>query len=309
MPTARRCAGCGATLNDPAGDASSITCRFCGLTHDLGGSAAAHRVGAPVVIEIGSTARRTGAVAATAMLGVVGTALAVGGYAAWRVTRNTGVVSQMATLSPRVPETVAAKATRPPDRALAPAALATITQFGWNALDVPAPPGGFDAFEPVAALPWAMDIAQAWASDAVLTRIDVGRVDTTGVVNLSGEITSGYRFASPARQQRWKQETDAGSKSQTRSGMMLQIQGTTVRALLEEGRNAIDRPAPAPANVLPLPEVLARAKARRNGVADRPYYSGYMIHLPREGWVWYFSAPSGDSFPRARATDGRTYPY
>jgi hypothetical protein len=262
-----------------------------------------------VVIEIGSTVRRTGTVAATAMLGVVGAALAVGGYAAWRVTRNTGVVSQLASLSERVPETVANKTTRPPDRALAPTALATLTQFGWNALDVPPPPGGFDAFEPVAALPWAMDIAQAWASDAVLTRIDIGRVDTTGVVNLSGETTGGYRFASPARQLRWKQETDAGSKSLTRTGLMLQIQGTTVRALLEEGRNSNDRPAPAPPTILSLPEVLTRAKARRNGVADRPFYTGYMIHLPREGWVWYFSAPSGDSFPRARATDGRTYPY
>jgi hypothetical protein len=308
MATARRCAGCGATLNDPTGGANAITCRFCGLTHDLGGSAAAHRAGAAVVIDVGPTVRRTGAVAATAMLGVVGTALAVGGYAAWRVTRNTGVVSQMATLSERIPETVA-RTSRQPDSALAPAALATITQFGWNALDVPPPPGGFDAFEPVAVLPWAMDIAQAWASDAVLTRIDIGRVDTTGVVNLSGETTSGYRFASPGRQLRWKQETDAGSKSLTRTGMMLQIQGSTVRALLEEGRNSNERPAPPPANVLPLPEVLSRAKARRHGVTDRPFYSGYMIHLPREGWVWYFSAPSGDSFPRARATDGRTYPY
>jgi hypothetical protein len=91
--------------------------------------------------------------------------------------------------------------------------------------------------------------------------------------------------------------------------LMVQLQGTTVRALTEAGRNSSDRPAPGPAKILPLPEVLARAKARRNGVADRPFYSGYLIHLPREGWVWYFSAPSGDSFPRARATDGRTYPY
>ena len=45
------------------------------------------------------------------------------------------------------------------------------------------------------------------------------------------------------------------------------------------------------------------------GFQDRPYYSAYMIHLPREGWVWYFSSPSGDSFPRVRARDGRPYPY
>lgn len=308
MPTARRCTGCGATLNDPPAGATTLTCRFCGLTHDLGVRAGAVTIGAPVVIEVGQTLRRTSAVAGAAILGTVGLALGIGGYVAWRVTRETGFGTQLSTLSPRVPE-VPAKTSRPAERLLPPADLATLTTFGWYPLDVPPPPGGFDAFEPVAALPWAMDIARAWASDAVLTRIDIGRVDTTGVVTLSGETTSGYRFSSPGRQQRWKQETDAGSKSQTRVGLLVQLQGTTVRALTEEGRNSSDRPAPAPATILPLPDVLARAKARRNGVADRPFYSGYLIHLPREGWVWYFSAPSGDSFPRARATDGRTYPY
>lgn len=34
-----------------------------------------------------------------------------------------------------------------------------------------------------------------------------------------------------------------------------------------------------------------------------------MIHLPREGWVWYLTSPSGDGFPRVRARDGRRYPY
>ena len=247
MPTARRCTGCGATLNDPPAGATTLTCRFCGLTHDLGVRAGAVSIGAPVVIEVGQTLRRTSAVAGAAILGTVGLALGIGGYVAWRVTRETGFGTQLSTLSPRVPE-VPAKTSRPAERLLPPADLATLTTFGWYPLDVPPPPGGFDAFEPVAALPWAMDIARAWASDAVLTRIDIGRVDTTGVVTLSGETTSGYRFSSPGRQQRWKQETDAGSKSQTRVGLMVQLQGTTVRALTEEGRNSSDRPAPAPAH-------------------------------------------------------------
>lgn len=307
MPVARRCSGCGATLNDPPAGATSITCRFCGLTHDLASNSGGVHVGAPVAIEVGQAVRRTSAVAAT-VIGVVGVAVAIGGYVAWRVTRDPAVLQQLSTLTERVPAATAT-ATRPVDRRLPAAELATLTTFGWYPLDVPPPPGGFAAFEPVAALPWAMDIARAWASDAVLTRIDIGRVDTTGVVDLGGETTSGYRFSSPGRQQRWKQETDAGAKSPTRVGLMLQLQGGTVRALVEEGRNSNDRPAPPPEKVLPLPEVLTRAKARRSGVPERPFYSGYMIHLPREGWVWYFSAPSGDSFPRARATDGRTYPY
>jgi hypothetical protein len=184
--------------------------------------------------------------------------------------------------------------------------LATLTGFGWRTVDVPAPPGGYDAFEPVAALPWALAIGRAWASDAVVTRIDVGRVSATGVVDLGGEATSGYRFHSPARAMRWKQETDAGSKSTTSSGLMLQVQGTQVRVLVDT--NSREEPAAPAAASLPLPEILTRARDGR-GFGDRPYYGGYMIHLPREGWVWYLSAPSGDSFPRVRARDGRVYPY
>ncbi|MGD9904340.1 MAG: hypothetical protein AB7U83_12820 [Vicinamibacterales bacterium] len=305
MPTARRCAGCGASLNDPPAGATSITCRFCGLPHDLGGSSPRTAAGEPVVIDL-RPARRATAVAAALILGLVGVAVAVGGFVAWRVTRVGGIVSQLAT-GPQAPPGTAPSARR--DQPLAPPALASLTEFGWRTLDVPPPPGGFAAFEPVAALPWAMAIARAWASDAVLTRIDIGRVDATGVVDLGGEATSGYRFSSPGRQLRWRQETDAGSTSPTRTGLTLQIQEATVRALVQEGRNSSDRPAPAPGKILALPEVLTRAKARRGGVPERPFYSGYMIHLAREGWVWYFSAPSGDSFPRARATDGRTYPY
>ncbi len=305
MPTARRCSGCGATLNDPSDGASTITCRFCGLTHDLGGGAAS-TAATPIVVTLGRPAQRSVRTVVLAILSVVLLITGIGIYIALEATRGaTRMVERLST----IPTTTQRPTTARERERLKPDALATITQFGWFDLDVPPPPGGFDAFEPVAALPWAMDIARGFASDAALTRIDVGRVDTTGVIDLDGESTTGYRFSSPGRLARWKQETDAGSRSQTRAGMMLQIQGTTVRALLEEGHNRADRPAPAPAKVLPLPELLARAKNGRNGVPDRPFYSGYMIHLPREGWVWYFSAPSGDSFPRARATDGRTYPY
>jgi hypothetical protein len=167
------------------------------------------------------------------------------------------------------------------------------------------PPGGFRVFDPVAALPWAMDIGRAWAKDAALARIDVGRVSATGVVDLAGETTSGYRFVSTARQTRWRNDVDAGVKSVTPTALMIQIKGTEVSALTQED----DRPRETGAPVsLPLAAILERARTGR-GFGDRPFYSGYMIHLPREGWVWYFQAPSGDSFPRVRARDGRVYPY
>jgi hypothetical protein len=42
----------------------------------------------------------------------------------------------------------------------------------------------------------------------------------------------------------------------------------------------------------------------------RPYFRGYMVHSPGEGWVWYLSTLSGrESIARIRAADGRQWPY
>jgi hypothetical protein len=79
-----------------------------------------------------------------------------------------------------------------------------------------------------------------------------------------------------------------------------------VRALPYEERHAAALPPPVS---LPLAEILEHAR-RGRGFEDKPYYAGYLIHLPREGWVWYFRAVSGTTgYPRVRARDGKTYPY
>lgn len=296
MPTARRCSGCGAALGVPTDDDLTIVCTFCGLRHDL--NQVAGMPGA-VTIEVGPQVRRASTAVVMSMVAVV--ALAVGGglFIAYRSSMAiTSTVQQATTLATqRIAETA---------RALPPSELATSTSFGWKDVATEPPPGGYASFEPVAALPWALAIARGWASDAVLTRIDVGRVAATGVVDLAGEDVSGYRFRSPARERRWRQETDAGSKSTTTTELMLQLKGTTLRALVS-GDSRDEPEAPAPAS-LPLPALLERARTGK-GFGDRPFYGGYMIHLPREGWAWYFRAPSGDSFPRVRARDGRVYPY
>ena len=192
-------------------------------------------------------------------------------------------------------------------RSMAPGELATLTKGGgWRVLATDPPVGGFTDFDPVASLPWAIAIGRAWASDAVVTRVDVGRVAATGAVDLSGEQSSGYRFASPGRHRQWITETDTGGRPVTATGLMVQITATEVRALPYEER--VEPGAPAPVS-LPLAEILERAR-RNPAFADKPYYAGYLIHLPREGWVWYFRAISGTSgYPRVRARDGRTYPY
>ena len=133
-----------------------------------------------------------------------------------------------------------------------------------------------------------MGIGRAWASDAVLTRIDVGRVSATGVVDLGGEAGSGYRFVSPGRRQRWindgrwREAADSDrpdARDQGDAGARPVPRGTYPGI------------APPPAS-LPLAEILERAR-RGRGFEDKPYYAGYLIHLPREGWVWYFRAVSG----------------
>lgn len=281
----------------PTDDDLTIVCTFCGLRHDLNDLAGLGQDTVPVTIaiDLGQRANKASPwlIGIVALLVIVPTAIGV--YVASRAVDTATSVVRVPTS--RVPE-------RP--RLLPLADLANLTESRWIAVDAPPLPGGVDGFEPVAALPWATAIAKAWAADAQLTRIDLGRADTNGRVDLSGEDVSGYRFRSPAREQRWKQESDAGAKSKTPTAMLLQIKGGAVQVLLDvDIRN--EPAAPVPVS-LPLPELLTRAKTRK-GFADRPFYRGYMIHLPREGWVWYFSAPSGDSFPRVRARDGRVYPY
>lgn len=296
MPTPRRCSGCGAALGDPTDDDLTIVCRFCGLRHDINDLADEAE---PVGLQVGGARRGASKAVLAIVLAVVLVPTAVGLYVAYRATTE---------VTTRLRETTVAVRQRVADRnrPLALTELDTLTEYAWKPVDTAPPPGGFATFDPVASLPWAMSIAHAWAPDAVLTRIDVGRVSSTGVVDLSGDTPSGYRFHSPARLLRWKQETDGGTKSTTASGMMLQVQGTAVRVLMET--NGREEPAtPAPAS-LRLPDLLTKARTER-GFSDRPFYAAYMIFLPREGWAWYFRAPSGDSFPRIRAKDGRVYPY
>lgn len=297
MPTARRCQGCGATLGEPTAGVGVVTCRFCGLAHD-----AAVSQGARATVVVGNprgVRRATWMIAAVVLLAVA--AIVAGAL----IPAYVGVHLAETALERATSDDAPRRTER--DRPLPPAALATLTQGGgWRVLATEPPVGGYADFDPVASLPWAMTIARAWASDAVLTRVDVGRVAATGAVDVAGEHGSGYRFVSPGRQQQWINESDAGGKPLIATGLMLQVTGNAVRALPHEERRR--HPATAAAS-LPLAEILERAR-RSPAFADKPYYSGYLVHLPREGWVWYFSPISGaGSYPRVRARDGKTYPY
>jgi hypothetical protein len=274
-----------------------VTCRFCGLAHDS--TTVFPAIQATVVVGARPGRRVNRAVLAIVLIVVALIAVTA------LVPAIVGVWVAKSALE-RVAPGAAARLGEP-KRALAPGELATLTKDGgWKVLATDPPAGGFTDFDPVASLPWALAIGRAWASDAVVTRVDIGRVAATGAIDLSGEHSSGYRFASPGRHRQWINETDAGGRPVTATGLMVQLTGTEVRALPYEER--FEPGAPPPVS-LPLAEILERAR-RNPEFADKPYYSGYLIHLPREGWVWYFrglGTPSG--FPRVRARDGRTYPY
>ena len=299
MPTARRCQGCGATLGEPPAGSTVVTCRFCGLAHDAAAAFPAVTAGSIVLDtpeRVRSARRIVWALVLVLAAIVVVSSLVPAVLGLW-IARTANAHTTPGPVAPRAD----------PKAPIAPADLASAPPGGgWQVLSTTPPYSGFADFDPVASLPWAMALGRAWAPDAVLTRIDVGRVSATGAVDLGGEPSSGYRFVSPGRRQRWINETDAGGPSSTATALMMEIKGTQVRALPTEDRNEQSPPAPAS---LPLAEILERAR-RGRGFEDKPYYAGYLIHLPREGWVWYFRAVSGTTgYPRVRASDGRVYPY
>ena len=277
-----------------------VTCPFCGLAHDVAGPAfpAQGQATGPVVVQIGGgstgrAGRRLGVI-----LAVIGVFIAVVTLVPlWLAFRIGSDVVEHATA--RIPSRV-------DQPVLAPADLSAVpTGQGWKRIDVAPPPGGFDSFDPVAGIAWATTIGHAWAADAALTRVDVGRVAATGAIDLAGEHASGYRLTSAGRQVQRKNDVDSGTRSAIGTELLLQIKNGSVQALVTEGREGAPPAAPVS---LGLEQILGGAR-KGPGFVDRPFYTGYMIHLPREGWVWYFSTPSGDGLPRVRARDGKPYPY
>ena len=89
---------------------------------------------------------------------------------------------------------------------------------------------------------------------------------------------------------------------------MIKIGPSKVTGLVSRGRPSKRELPPGNVDSGRLGEVIAAAT--RRGFSDYPFYNGYLIHLEREGWVWYLQSLSRrDSLPRIRARDGAPYPY
>lgn len=113
-----------------------------------------------------------------------------------------GILAVVATA--RRPEAAVARATAPRP-APAPSGPLRVSdlgapRIGSHMLDVAPPAQGYGAVDPVAQIPWALAIAQGWAEDARLERVDVERLRPDGTANVADDPQGslGYRFLSPA---------------------------------------------------------------------------------------------------------------
>jgi hypothetical protein len=310
----RRCAGCGSPLPETAALETQVKCSFCGLVNDLADAGSSRR---PLTINVdvgsagGSAAGRT--VAAVVVLGIA----LVSGLVFYTVhTAMRPVNDVVRTVTNQVPQlTQMAEVTRAAQNLKNPAKVKPSDlksgTLGWAELDVPAPSSGWAAFEPVTDLRWATDIARAWQADARLTRIDVDRLKDTGTIDVSAgpDNAAGYRFESPSQIGAWERIADRDSHAAVGYELMIKLAEQKVKALVVKGEPRTDRPPTEEVDSHPLPELLALA-AKDPHFAPHPFFEGYMVHLEREGWVWYLQSLSRrESEPRIRARDGALYPY
>lgn len=309
VTSARRCAGCGSPLPETPPGTRQLTCAFCGLVNDLksGGHDAQTPPPVTITVDVGRAAHAAasaGRTIAWVVLLVVAVSLASVGVAIYMAVRSTGEV--ITTVRSQVPPPVAPRTAK-----IAPAGLNALGEVGWRELDVPAPTSGWSAFEPVTDLRWAYAIARAWQPDARLTRIDADRVAESGTIDLTAgpDNTAGYRFVSPGQIENWGRLADRDSRAKVGYELMVKLAEQKTTALIVSGQPRAEDLPPVDLDTHPLPELLRLAR-KGKGFIEHPFYKGYLIHLQREGWVWYFQSLSGrEPLPRVRARDGAVYPY
>jgi hypothetical protein len=305
--TARRCAGCGSPLPDTPDSTRQIKCAFCGLVNDFAHGAPAARPPA-ITVDVRGAAK-AGRTIALLILGITLIVLIAIGAAIYTAMRPvTQVLNSIPTQIPQIERE--ARAARGPQK-IQPPALATADNLGWRELDVPAPKSGWAEFEPVTDLGWAVAIAHAWQKDARLMRIDVDRLKESGTIDLTAgpENSAGYRFTSPSQLEAWARIADRDARASVPYELMIKLAESKVTALVVRGQPPSRELPKGDVDSYPLPELLPLAK-KSPGFTAHPFYNGYMVYLPREGWVWYLNSLSGrDSIPRVRARDGAAYPY
>lgn len=165
---------------------------------------------------------------------------------------------------------------------------------GWELVDAPGMVGTLDAFDVIANMPWAVTIARAWAPDARLHRVDFGRTEKSGQVNLRTipDATSGYRFVSPLRVAEYENST-ALVDSKIVTELMIQVDKDGVKVLKSSSNeySGEDLPNLAPP-VCTLGQALA-AIEKAGKLPPRPVYSGYLIEVSPKRTAYYINTLTG----------------
>jgi hypothetical protein len=303
----RQCAGCAAPLA-PAEPGTSVRCTVCGLVNDP--AAAAPQVLSTAPAGALSTVRVYLPGARLAFLVFFLAILVPVGLMVYSAVR--GGESLVRTAADAISAAATTGRTAPTSVTLSD--LDDLSP-GFHPLEVTPPPSGYESLDAVAVLPWAVTIAQAWADDARLERIDVDRLHPDGVVNVAddneAEVT--YRFVSPERIRELRRRADLSANAQVQTEFWVRVQNgqptvvaPTTPAALQAFRDHEGLPPEHP-RALPLATTFARLATRTEFKA--PFYKGYLLHVESEGWVWYFSTLSGQSLPRVRSTDAKAWPY
>jgi hypothetical protein len=303
---ARRCHGCAAPLPQ-AIEGEPYRCPFCGLLHDAvaptpgvhvhaGGASARARVPRWLIAVFAVT------LLVTLLPGLIGVLFV------WLA--SSAVTSSTASLEPGAASTM--RSTLRPGPAARTTANLSDLPLGFHDLEASPPPGSLGSLDAVQAVPWALAIAQAWQADARLDRIDVERLRPDGTINVldDRDATLTYRFRSPGRTEALRQQGRVQADAEAITAFWVRVKSGAVQVYGDRNRATTIRhhvPAPHP-EAMSVAELLARPAVRAL-VTELPFLRGYLIHLDREGWVWYFSSLANETRPRVRARDGAVWPY
>lgn len=298
----RECQQCGATLPE-APDDLAITCQFCGTTYD---PTTAFR---PAVMKVKmdpGTGRKILWIVAASIL------LPISIFFATFVILGVATCGVMSSTKKAVDRTKAVAPAKQ-NTAIKPSELAN-NQVGGKILDCAPPPGGFGELEAVAAIPWAVSLAQAWRKDARLHRVDVDKLRRDGVVNARDDESASvlYRFLSPSMMEEGSRQADLGG-GEVNSELFIWVKKGGVKATVVANRHSVhgnEMLPPHPAS-LPLKQILDGLD-NAGKLPSKPFYNGFLNYLSYrdEGWVWYISTlAGGDDIPRTRAADGIPWPY
>ncbi len=278
------CSNCSAALPVEAGT-DRVRCTYCGTSNRVGGLAAQLRV----------------------HLGGLGLGCAL---AALLLVLGVGVA--VFTLRPTQPEVPPVPAVipvpglpglpgRPPDAGMAPSELGSSTFPGWIPLAAPPMEGSFNAFDPLGNLPWALQMARAWSTDAQLGSIylDGARVDGSLDLSSRADWDVDYRFFSPALRRSARGMAEV-SEQALRSELRIRVGEAKVKALLGVQRPVRDDTPPYEPRCT-FAQVMALAS---HDLAPRPSYRLVLQHVS-SGWRWAVSGEdTGSAIVKSSACPG-----